>query len=616
MAAPGPSRQPLKATPCTGRRSFLKGAAVTAASAVGPPAPALAQGKRVFRWAFVAAETGFDPAQVSDLYSNYVVSNIIEAPLQYDFLARPAELRPRTALALPDISSDFRTLTIRIRPGIFFQDDPAFKGQRRELTAHDYVYSTKRIFDPRWKSPLYTSLASSKLLGLEELRKQAQATGTFDYAREVEGLRALDRYTFQIRLEEPEPRFIHNLADARPFGAVAREVVDFYGDDIMAHPVGTGPFVLSQWKRSSFIVLERSPSFREEHYDASAPSGDAHAQAIAARLKGRRLPMVDRVELSIIEESQPRWLSFLNGEQDTVNVPLEFVNQAVPFGKTAPALERRGITLDRLINPDIIVTLFNMDDPTLGGYTPEKVALRRAISLAYDTSEEIRLVRNDSMLPAQSPVPPGVIGYDPRFRSDMNRFDRAAARALLDTYGYVDRNGDGWREHPDGSPLVIAMSTEASQTDRRFNEVWKRHMTALGLKMDFRVNQWPENAKNARAGKLMMWTLGWSATAPDADTFFAVAFGPNKGAPNYARFIHPEYDRLYDVQRVSADGPEREAAMRELKRIFVTYLPYKVHGHRIVNDVMHPWLIGYRRHPFGRDFFKYVDIDTAGQQGA
>jgi ABC-type transport system substrate-binding protein len=599
------------------RRAFLRStAALTAAAASGLPSPSSAQGKRTFRWAFNAGETGFDPAQISDLYSNYVVSNIIESPLQYDFLARPAELRPRTAAAMPEVSSDFRTLTVRIRPGIVFQDDPAFKGKKRELTAHDYVYSTKRIYDPRWKSPLYSSINNSKLVGLEALRKEAQASGKFDYDREVEGLRALDRYTFQIRLAESEPRFIHNLADCRVFGAVAREVIEAYGDDIMAHPVGTGPFVLTQWKRSSSMVLERSPSFREELYDARPPADDLRAQQIAARLRGRRLPLVDRVEISVINEAQPRWLSFLNGEQDCVNVPLEFINQAVPFGKVAPALAKQGIELDRIINPDIVVTFFNMDDPTIGGYTPEKVALRRAISLGYDVDEEIRLVRNGSMLPAQSPVPPGVTGYDPGFRSDMSRFDRAAARALLDTYGYADRNGDGWRENPDGTPLVLEMSTETSQTDRLFNEVWKRHMKAIGLRMEFRVNQWPENAKNARAGKLMMWQLGWSASAPDADTFFAVAFGPNKGAPNYARFVNAEYDRLYEIQRTIADGPERAAAMRELKRIFVTYLPYKVHGHRFVNDVMHPWLVGYRRHPYARDFFKYIDVDPSARHGA
>ena len=593
------------------RREFLRtGGALGAAAAL--PSRVFSQhssAQKVFRWAFPAAETGFDPAQISDLYSNYIVSNIFETPLQYDFLARPAQLKPRTAVAMPEVSTDYRTFTFRLKQGVFFQDDPAFKGKPRELTATDYVYSSKRVFDPRWKSPNHTRLAASQLLGLDQLRKQAQQTGNFDYEREVEGLRVLDRYTFQVKVAEPQPRFIYNFTDAVLFGAVAREVVEAYPDEIMAHPVGTGAFRLVHWKRSSFIVLERNPTFRDEFYEAQAPADDIPAEQIAARLKGRKLPMVDRVEISIINESQPRWLSFLNGELDVVAVPLEFINQAVPYGKVSPALAREKIALTRIINPDIVMTLFNMDDPTIGGYTPEKIALRRAINMGFDTKEEIRLIRNGSMLPAQSPVPPNMAGYDPEFISEISRFDRAAARALLDTYGYVDRDHDGWREQPDGSPLTLRMATESSQLDRQFNEVWKRHLTAIGLRVDFRVNQWPENAKNARAGTLMMWQLGWSAVVPDADTFLALGYGPNKGAPNYSRFVNREFDKYYLLQRMTPDGPEREAAIRELKRLFVAYMPYKFHGHRFVNDVMHPWLIGYRRHPYARDFFKHVDVD-------
>ncbi len=589
---------------------------LTAAAAAGFPAPGNAQGKRVFRWAFNAGETGFDPAQISDLYSNYVVANVFESPLQYDYLARPAVIKPRTAVAMPEISADFRTITVRVRPGIFFQDDPAFKGQRRELVAGDYVYQIKRVADPRWKSPLYPTIESAGILGLAELRKEAQATGKFDYDRTIEGVRALDRHTFQIRLAAPSPRFYENLTDARVSGGVAREVVELYDKDIMAHPVGTGPFRLVQWKRSSFIVLERNEGFREEIFDAQPAQGDASGQALLSRLRGRKLPIIDRVELSIIEESQPRWLAFLNGEQDTVNVPLDFVNVAAPNGQLAPSLQRRGIQLDRTIQPDVVLTLFNMDDPVIGGYTPEKVALRRAISLGYDVWEEIRLIRRGSMMPAQSQVPPLTSGYDRSFFSEMGRFDRAEAVALLDTYGYVDRNGDGWREQPDGSALVFEIATESSQLDRAFNEMWKRQLDALGIRVDFRVNQWPENLKAARSGKLMGWLLGYTASSPDSDAFLAFGLSRQIGASNLARFKLPAYDELYDRQKQLPDGPERDAVIFELKRLFNVYMPYKIHGHRFANDVSHPWLVGYRRHPFARDFFKYIDIDPEARSGA
>jgi ABC-type transport system substrate-binding protein len=479
--------------------------------------------------------------------------------------------------------------------------------------AADYVYQLKRVADPRWKSPLWTTIESSKVVGLAEARKQAQATGKFDYDAEIEGIRVLDRFTFQIKLGEPSPRFYENLTDARMFGAVAREVVEAYPDEIMGKPVGTGPFRLARWVRSSRIELERSPSFRDEFYDAAPASDDAVGQAILARLKGRKLPLVDRVEFSIIEESQPRWLSFLNGQQDTVHIPSEFINVAAPNGKLAPALAKRGIQLQRMLNPDVIVTYFNMDDPMVGGYAPEKVALRRAISLGYNTEEEIRLVRRGAMKVAQSQVPPLTFGYDDEFTSEMGSFDRARARALLDTYGYVDRDGDGWREQPDGSPLLLVMATQSSQIDRAFNEMWKRQLDALGIKVEFSVNQWPENNKSARSGKLMMWGLGWSATASDPDSFLALGHSGDIGGTNYARFKRAEYDELYNLQRQLPDGPQRDSTIHEMKRLFVAYMPYKVHGHRYINDLTQPWLIGYRRHPFARDFFKYVDVDEVVQ---
>jgi len=198
--------------------------------------------------------------------------------------------------------------------------------------------------------------------------------------------------------------------------------------------------------------------------------------------------------------------------------------------------------------------------------------------------------------------------------SEMGQYDLARARALLDIYGYVDRDGDGWRELPDGSRLELTFATQSSQIDRAFNEMWKRQLDRLGVRVVFTVNQWPENLKAARAGKLMMWSLGYSATTPDPDDFLGLGAAQNIGASNYARFRLPQYDSLYDRQRQLADGPERDRAIFEMKRLFVAYMPYKVHGHRFVNDLSQPRLIGYRRHPFARDFFKYIDIDDAAAE--
>jgi ABC-type transport system substrate-binding protein len=394
----------------TSRRRFLSQAAAAGSAAlVAPRAQAQADaGRKVVRWSFPAAETGFDPAQVSDLYSNTVIPHIIEAPLEYDFLANPAKLKPRTAAAMPEISADARVFTVRLRPGIYFQDDPLFKGQRREMVAADCLYQFKRCFDPRWKSPHYPALAKSRPLGMEELRKQAQATGKFNYDADVPGARLLDRYTFQITLESPNPRFILNFQFANYFGAVAREIVEALPDaEVMARPVGTGPFRLAQWRRASFIALERNPTFRDEFYDASPAADDVDGQEILKKLKGKKLPLIDRLEISIINETQPQWLAFLNGQLD-LGAPGELLNTAAPAGKLSPALSKKGIVLQRVISPDILYTYFNMKDPLVGGYEPHKVALRRAVAMGYLLDIEKREIRRGQLVPAQSIIPPGV----------------------------------------------------------------------------------------------------------------------------------------------------------------------------------------------------------------
>ena len=580
--------------------------ALTAAAAAAPAPP------KVLRYAMKVAETGFDPAQISDLYSATMCANMFDALYAYEFLARPVRLRPNTALALPEASDGFKTFTIRLRPGIYFADDPAFKGAKRELVAADYVYSIKRHYDPRWKSPRLTGIANNRILGLMELREAALKSGRpFDYDHEAEGLRALDRYTIQFKLGQPNPRFADELSDPSNTGAVAREVVEFYGDRIMEHPVGTGPFRLAQWRRSALITFERNPGYRDEVYAEEAPAGDPVAQSAVAKLKGRKLPLVDRVEVVIIEQPQPRWLSFVNREMDLVEqVPEEFTNVAIPNNKLAPNLEKLGIYAVRYLRNDIWASYFSMEDPVVGGYTPQKVALRRAIALAVDVEREIHVVRRGQAIPAQSIVGPNVWGFDPDFRSEMGQFSRARAKALLDLNGYVDRDADGWRDQPDGAPLTIEYATQPDDLNRQIITQWKKNMDAIGVRIVFRTAQWPENLKAGRVGKLMMWGFGWTG-GPDGEQFLELGYGPSKGQANYARFALPEYDRLFELQRRLPDGPERMQAMTRMKELTVAYMPYKVHVHRIWTDLAQPWLIGYHRNVFVREFWRYVDIDPA-----
>ena len=598
------------------RREFLRTtAALGAAAAFSHGTTAQSNRVKTFRYAFPSAETGFDPAQISDLYSRTVTSHIFDSLYAYDYLARPVRLKLLAAAALPEISADFQVFTFRIRPGILFQDDPAFKGAKRELVAQDFVYSLKRFFDPQWKSPIVSGLEEYKILGLNELRQRAlKERSPFQYDVEVEGLRAPDRYTLQVRLGDTAPHFIETFASPDLFGAVAREVVEMYGDQIMAHPVGTGPFRLADWRRSSRIVLERNPNYREESFDTSTAADDQRSQQVASSLKGRKLPLVDRVEVYIIDEPQPRWLAFLNAEHDLLErLPATFVNIAAPQGQLAPNLKKRGVQMSRVIGADITYTVFNMKHPVIGGYTPERVALRRAISLALNIDEEIRLPRRGQGVRAQAPINPHTYGYDPSLITEMGVYDLPRAKALLDTYGFVDRDGDGWREQPDGSPLVIEHLTQPDESLRPLDEIFKRNIDKLGVRLELKYGKWPEQLKLARAAKFMSWGLGSSAVGFDSRPALQRGYGPAAGGQNLAHFDNADFNRIYDRIRVTPNSPERLALIREATRIWAAYVPYKVHVHRIFTDMWHPWVSNYIRHPFQYRFWEHVDIDTEMQ---
>ena len=592
------------------RRSLLAAGLVPPAAWAAAAEGGKTDPLKVLRYAFRVAETSFDPTQINDLYSRTVTAHIFEALYTYDHLARPAKFKPLTAEALPEHSEDWRTWTMRVKPGIHFADDPAFGGRRRELVAEDYVFAIKRFADPARKSPIWGYVDTYKLLGLGEARQRAiEGRKPFDYDAPIEGLRALDRYTLQIRLAEARPRFIEFLAASDLFGGMAREVVQAYGERTGEHPVGTGPFRLAEWRRGSFFALERNPDYRERLYDAEPAEDDAEGQAIAARLKGRRLPMVDRVEISVIEENQPRWLSFLSGQHNYIElVPAEYANLAMPNGHLAPHLAKQGMQGWRMLRADNHVTFFNLDDPLVGGYTPEKVALRRAIALGLDVQREIRLVHKGQAVPAQGPLQPNTNSFDPDFRSEMSAYDPPRAQALLDLFGYLDRDGDGWREQLDGSPLVLEWSISSDNRDRQMAEQYQRDMAALKLKVHFRVGQWPELLKSARAGSFMIWHVGNLSASPDSIGALQRYDSTQIGGQNMARFRRPEFDAIYKRLSALPDGAERDALFVQAEKLAAAWMPYRARWHTLVTDLARGELLGYRRPLFWQDWWQYVDI--------
>jgi ABC-type transport system substrate-binding protein len=370
--------------------------------------------------------------------------------------------------------------------------------------------------------------------------------------------------------------------------------------------------------RGSQIVLEANPGFREEYFEGD-PGTDERTRAIHARLKGQRLPIVGRVEVFIIEEAQPRWLAFLNGEHDYIRpLPEDFAQIAMPAGQVAPNLRRKGITS----TPDEIAyltyTMFNMQPEVdgkrneVGGYTAERVALRRAIAMAFRIDEQITLLDKHQSTRAHTPLPPAVAGHDPQFVSPTLEYNPAKAKALLDMFGFVDRDGDGYRENPDGSPLSFDHASVPTQRERQRNQLWKRSMDDIGIRVTFNKSEFlPELRKQARFGKVQSFSYGWIADYPDGENFLQLMWKGSIGQANYAMFDLPEYNELYERAKRLPDGAERNALYEKMVKLILVYVPWMVETYKAQNILMQPWLLNYRKHPFMHEPWRYLDVDLS-----
>jgi len=602
--------------------NFLRSFACFAALALALAAPPAIGQKKVLRLAFRTTETGFDPQKVQDRYSVGVLENIFETLLTYDYLARPVKLVPLVAEAIPVPEENGTRYTFRIKPGIYFSEDPAFKGQKRELVAKDVEYAIKRFRDPANRSP-YAWLFENKIVGLDELEAKAKKTGAFDYEARVSGLEVRDRYTISFKLKDPDYNFLYVLAMPNVV-PVAHEAIEYWAADTMGHPVGTGPFVLKEWVRRSKIVLEKNPNHRGYELDTRyADSNDEWDRRAMDALRGKRLPAIDRVEIYPIEDEQPRFLAFLNKEHDIMDeTPFAFIHQVIqPSGKLVPALEKQGVRAFREVQPELTYYPFNMNlkaegkPNPIGGYTPERIALRRAMALAYDVDGEIDVVRKGQAIPAQTPVAPGVVGYDAAFHSSAQDHDVVKAKALLDMFGYTDRDGDGWREQPDGSVLTIHLKYDAGSAEKRqLAELYVKSLADVGLRMEATAVQFADLLKDKKVSNFQTATSAWIADYPDAQNFLQLLYGPNTGQSNEAEFKLPEFDRLYEKSQQIPDSPERNALYREMNRLLLAYAPWRLGVHRIFNHLQWPWVKGYKKHPILYTNFKYLDIDVPAQQ--
>jgi oligopeptide transport system substrate-binding protein len=578
------------------------GLPMQASNAASPADP-----EKVLRYVFIAPETGFDPAITRDLYSAHIVQSVFETLYTYDYLASPAKLIPLTADGMPEMSADGKTYTIRLKKGIYFAADPAFNGKKRELTMADYVYSYKRLFDPKLGSP-HTWLLEGKVAGLDEMVAKAKKSGQFDYDAKVAGFELLDRYTLRIHLTQSDFNLGMILAH-EPTSAVAREVIEKYRDaqgQAMANPVGTGPYMLTQWVRGARMVLEANPDFRGSVWNFQAGS-DPEDQRIVEKLKGKKMPQIGRIEISVMVEDQSRWLAFQNDEVDIFQLEGPLAPRAMSGGKLKPELVAKGAQLSRIIDPEISYYYWNMQDPVFGGLSKEKIALRRAIAMAHNVAEEIQIVWNGEAVALEYPVPPGIVGHDPYYKSSI-QYNPAAANALLDKFGYK-KGADGWRTLPDGKPLQIRYSARADSNGQQQSEMWKKTFNSIGIRMEGDRRPFPDLLKAEKECQLQSRTAPWIADYPDGDNFMQLFYGPNTHQNNNGCAQIPEYDKLYAQTQKMQAGPERDLLYHKMARILEVYSPSRVGYARYRNMLSQKRVIGFKKHPILHCEWMYFDIE-------
>lgn len=568
--------------------------AALAALAAGP-VPAAEE--NTLRLAIIADVKGFDPVLSDDLYSNTAASQVYEGLMQYSYLDRPYKVIPNLADGMPTISPDGLTYTFKLKKGVKFADDPCFKatsGKGRELTAEDFIYSWKRLADMKLHSSGWW-IFDKHIVGLNEFREASKNAATTDYSVNVEGLQAPDPHTLVVKLTESYPQFLYVLSMVFS-SVVAREAVEAYTKDFLNHPVGTGPYLVKEWIRGAKIVFERNPTFRGDTYPTTGEPGDKEAGLLEDA--GKPCPFVDRVEVNIIVEDQPRWLRLMKGEFDAGGIPKDNFSTAID-AKTKElkqSLADKGMRLSKTAELDITMTAFNMEDPILG----KSAKLRKAMALAYNNARRIDLFYTGRALPAQSPIPPGIFGYDETRKNPSGEYNVEKAKALLAEAGY-----------PDGKGLPEFVSEEmADTTARQFGEMFQREMAKIGIKVRCNANTWPEFSAKMKSKRAQIFGYAWSADYPDPENFLQLLFGPNESpGPNNSNFKHARYDELYNKMKNMADGPERKKLIDEMVAIFYEESPWILGVHRLIYLLQHKWMRNYKYHPIGHGFYKYYRVD-------
>lgn len=616
--------------------------------------------KKIVYTSFSGRPKHLDPAKSYSSNEWSIIAQIYEPPLQYDYYIRPYKLVPLAASSMPiveeikTISGETLTIyTIKIKEDLKYQSHPAFVQSNlslpfakiinkndieefidvstRYVTASDFVYQIKRLAEPKVNSPIY-GLMSNYILGLKELREQIDSQGkSYDLNQmSLPGAKVIDEHTYQITIKGHYPQFIYWLA--MPFFApMPYEAVRFYEQEGMSehnfsldwYPVGSGPFYLAENNPSHRMLLRKNENFHKEYFPY--PS-DLKVDSDVSN-SGKRLPLVDQIVFSLEKESIPYWNKFIQGYYDSSGVSSDNFNNV--FNPTVghsfslnDELSNRSIRMQYTVSPSTMYWGFNMLDEVVGGYSPEKVKLRQAISIAIDVEEYISIFLNGRAEAAMHPLPPDFlpkkINNDYLYNDNDNGVSKKnieEAKKLLAEAGFP--NG---RDKKTGEQLSIFFEAIGSgdPNERAIFSWLRKQFKKIDVELVVRVTDYNRFQDKMKKGQSQMFFWGWNADYPDVENFLFMFYSKNSKAQyngeNAANYSNQEFDKLFDEYNLSTSKKQKDILVERMIIILQKDAPWVWGYHPHSYTLFHDWHSKVKPNAIARNTAKYINIDERQRQ--
>ena len=559
---------------------------------------------KVLSYARTGQFESLDPVRQFDAVSHEAVAMVYSTLLRYAYLERPFKLEPDLLERMPELSADKLSYTFKLKKGVRFHDDKCFPGGKgRELTADDVLYSLRRFADANLNHKSWFLMAGA-VVGLDEFRAATTKAGAAGDTSKVAiaGLQKVDSHTLTIKLTKANPLFLFALA-AAPTAIVPVEAVRSYGDQFAVHPVGTGPFTLANVERKGVLRFLKYSRYHGTYPTVGAP-GDAERGLL--KDAGKKMPLVDVVEMPLIEEAQPAMLKFLKGELDWRGLDRANFSKMIVRKTDANSDSDFKLTDEFAAKfniywtpgTDTAYTSINLKDPLLGG----NKLLRQALANLVDTQGEIDVLLNGRGRKLKSLVPIELPGSERETGATSYTYDVAQAKRLLAQAGYPDGKG-----LPPIS-IMYASTTAASRTAFDFT---KAKYAAAGVQVKGVFGDFPTFLRNLESGNFQLAEGSWQADYPDAENFYQLLYSKNVApGPNHSSFVNAAYDKAYEAARLMPHGPERLALFKTMNQIIQEEVPVIIGQNSLRFGITQKWLSNFKRNLLVPEFM-YMDVDMA-----